>query len=75
MPSTGRRFWTLSGRGLRTIIAIAVLMSGTPALAGNIYQSGTCATGYVRDGRFCVAIETGYQVRLSEIDSPKWRLL
>jgi hypothetical protein len=65
MPSTGRRFWTLSGRGLRTIIAIAVLMSGTPALADSIYltESGICATGYVRDGRFCVAIETGYEAR------------
>jgi len=27
----GRRFWTLSGRGMKTIIAIAVLMSVTPA--------------------------------------------
>jgi hypothetical protein len=65
MLSTGRRFWTLSGRGIKTIIAIAVLMSMTPALADNIYltESGTCATGYVRNGRFCVAIETGYEVR------------
>jgi hypothetical protein len=65
MPSTGRRFWTLSGRGMRTIIAIAVLMCVTQALAGNIYltESGACATGYVRDGRFCVAIDTGYEVR------------
>ena len=65
MPSTGRRFWTLSGRGMKTIITIAVLMFVTPAGADNIYltESGTCATGYVRDGRFCVAIETGYVVR------------
>jgi hypothetical protein len=65
VPSIGRRFWTLSGRGMKTIIAIAVLMSVTPALADNIYltESGACATGYVRDGRFCVAIETGNKVR------------
>jgi hypothetical protein len=65
MPSTGRRFWTLSGHGMKTTITIAVLMSVTPARANNIYltESGTCATGYVRDGRFCVAIETEYEGR------------
>ena len=62
MPSTGRRFWALSERDMKTVIALAVLMSVTPAVAENIYltESGTCATGYVRNGRFCVAIETGY---------------
>jgi hypothetical protein len=65
MPSTGRRFWTLSDRGMKTIITIAVWTSVTPALADNIYltESGTCATGYVRNGRFCEAIETGYEAR------------
>jgi hypothetical protein len=52
MPRTGWRFWTLGGRGMKPIIALAVLMSVTPALADNIYltESGTCATDYVRDG-------------------------
>jgi hypothetical protein len=55
----------LSDRGMKTIIAIAVWTSVTPALADNIYltESGTCATGYVRNGRFCEAIETGYEAR------------
>ena len=54
---------------MKKIIAIAVLLSVTPALAGENYyptptrdgrerlqRTGTCPTGYVGKGKFCEAM-------------------